>query len=204
MNRNKPGFRRALPSVLALAVLATSAFPVSAEENLPQWEVAEDAARVVVVARAMGAPIEGTFDRMTAAVRFDPRRIGESHATVEIDMNSFSSANADIEREIKKKKWFDVETHPSAHFETTSFRALGDGRYEAVGQLTVKGVTRDLTVPFNLSPGPPGDLSDSASVSAEFSINRTDFNIGEGEWTDTNLVADEVVVRIEAQGARLQ
>ena len=67
---------------------------------------------------------------------------------------------------------------------------LGPGRFEVAGQLAIKGVTRELLVPVQLRQA--GAVS---TASGSFTLKRLQFGIGDGDWNDPSLVADEVLVR---------
>jgi polyisoprenoid-binding protein YceI len=67
----------------------------------------------------------------------------------------------------------------------------GKDRYEASGTLSIRGQTREISVPFTLAEQADG----SAIVSGRFTVHRADFGIGGGEWNEGDLVANEVPVR---------
>ena len=69
---------------------------------------------------------------------------------------------------------------------------MGGGRFEAVGKLALKGAAQDLVVPVTIVQS--GGLS---TATGEFVVKRLDFKIGEGEWSDVSLVANDVRVRFK-------
>jgi polyisoprenoid-binding protein YceI len=69
-------------------------------------------------------------------------------------------------------------------------RQLAPGKYEAAGALTIKGTTQNIVVPFTLS-----DAVGTRTVGGEFALKRLQYKIGEAQWSDTDTVADEVLVR---------
>jgi len=71
-------------------------------------------------------------------------------------------------------------------------RDLGGDKYEVLGTLTIKGISRDATVPIVLKK----DASGNSVAEGNFTIKRLDYKIGEGEWADPDTVANDVVVRI--------
>ena len=75
-----------------------------------------------------------------------------------------------------------------------SVKAKAAGQFEVLGQLSIKGVSKEVSVPVSLSQtnSPQGLLS---LAKGEFQIKRVDFKIGDGEWGDTSIVANEVVVK---------
>lgn len=157
------------------------------------------ASRVDFTYTQMGVGMDGSFGQFDARIRFDPARPDTASATLEIQLASIDTGSTEANEDVKGKVWFDTARHPVARFEAGQFRALGGQRYEATGQLTIKGRTKAVTAPFTLTP-----QDKSAAVEGAFTIKRSDFAIGEGEWADYAIVADEIRVsfRLRAlQGA---
>ena len=74
-----------------------------------------------------------------------------------------------------------------------AIKALGDGRFEMAGKLTLKGIARPLTVPVTIAPGSNGQ----SVASGSFVLQRIDYKVGDGEWTDTSVIANDVQVRFK-------
>jgi polyisoprenoid-binding protein YceI len=109
---------------------------------------------------------------------------------VELELASIDTGSEEANDEVKGKGWFDVKNHPTARFVSSSVKSLGAGRYEVAGKLTIKGRTREVVAPFTLKPFGTGAVFDGAFV-----LKRLDYGIGEGVWSDTDTVADEVQVK---------
>ena len=175
--------------ILRLAGLAgvLAAAPAAAVEYNA---VLIDKSQVKFTSRQMNVPVDGLFKKFNAQVAFDPARPEAGRAVVEIDLDSIDAGSDDANIEIKRKPWFDVQNFPTAKFVSTGVRALGNGRYEALGRMTIKGRTRDVVAPFTFRPsGGTGQFDGS------FVVKRLQFAIGEGPWADTSTVADEVVIK---------
>lgn len=149
--------------------------------------------KVGVVFKQMNVPVEATFKSFKAQVSFDPTKLDQTKATVEIDTGSFDlgPGTEDYNAEVRKKEWFDTKSFPTATFQTTGpAKSLGSGRYEVPGKLTVKGKSIDLIAPVSYK------IDSAINVfEGQLPIKRLAFNIGEGEWKDTSTVADEVVIK---------
>jgi len=175
-------------SLLAAGCLLalTAALPASAQRLVPaQSEVA-------FTSRQMGVPVNGTFRRFDAQVTFDPKRPEVGRVALTIDTGSASFGAPETDAEMPKAAWFDVAKFPQARFESSAIKGLGAGRYEVAGKLTIKGQARDIVVPVMLAAAGPNTLA-----SGSFTLKRLDFKIGEGEWSDTSLVANDVQVRFK-------
>jgi polyisoprenoid-binding protein YceI len=176
--------------------------PAGAEA--PLWTLDAAKSRITFTAKQMAVPIPGRFERFTAAIRFDAGDLAASAAAIDIDVASVTTPNRDIETEIKRDKWFDVARFPTARFETGAFAHKGGERFEAAGRLTLRGVTQPVTLPASIrvadDPERPGMLR--AEAAGEVAVRRTAFGIGQGEWRDVGVVADEVVIRVEIVARR--
>ena len=140
----------------------------------------------------MGVPVTGRFTRFDAQSARDPGRPETGRVAFTISVASATIGVRETDAELPKPAWFHAAKHPSATFESTAIKALGEGRYEVAGKLAIKGVTRDVVVPVALAQAGPRSIATGA-----FTIKRLDFGIGEGEWSDTSIVADDVQVRFK-------
>jgi len=192
----------------ALAIVSTLAlaWPQAAQGQAgpPAWEVDYANSEIVFGGRQMGVPVDGSFEKFTADIRFDASRPERSSVVVEVDMTSVRLPVAEVEREVQRPKWFNAEAFPTGRFESTEIEPKGENRYEAKGKLTLRDVTKDVVLPFELSveddPQRAGHLK--AVAVGEMTVRRLDYGIGQAEWRDTNIVTDEVSIRIKLSGSR--
>lgn len=170
---------------MALLGLGPIALEAPAEQVL-----APEQSGITFVGKQMGVPAEGKFQKFTADAALDPTAIEKSRVKVVIDMNSVALPASDFTAEVKRKRWFDTATFPEATFESRQFRKLEGGGYQVEGVLTLKGVSRDISAPLALK-------TEGADLAAEgqFAIKRLDFNVGDGQWADTDTVANEVQIK---------
>jgi polyisoprenoid-binding protein YceI len=174
----------ALPGLILLSLLAPS-MPAAAQQT-----VLYDKSRITCVSRQMNVPVEARFRKFTAQIAFDPARPETGKARLEIDTDSFDIDNAEVNDEAKGKAWFDTRTFPKAVFVASSIKPLGGGRFEVRGPLTIKGRTHEVAAPFSYKESGGSGIFEGA-----FAIKRLQFNIGEGQWKDTDTVADDVQIR---------
>jgi polyisoprenoid-binding protein YceI len=154
--------------------------------------VVYDKSEIRFVSKQMGASAEGRFRKWKADIDFKPGDAAKAHATFEIDLASIDLASEDAEKEARRREWFDTARFPVAAFRSSAVRDLGGDKYEVAGALTLKGVTRDVTVPVQVRKDPAGN----SVAEGQFTLKRSAFGIGEGPWSDPSLVADEVIVRV--------
>lgn len=151
--------------------------------------VIREQSTVAFVSRQMGVPVEGSFKRFDAEVEFDPKDTKKSRASITIYLDSIDAGSEEASTEIKRKTWFDVKNHPKAEFKSTSLVSLGPGRYRVSGNMTIKGRTRPAFSDFIVK-----EKGGFRVFVGKFTLSRLEFAIGEGAWSDTGTVADEVDV----------
>jgi len=151
-----------------------------------------DRSEIRFVAKQAGGGVEGRFRKWKANVDFRPKDPANSKAAFEIELASIDLASEETETEIGRPAWFDTARFPIAKFESTSVRGLGGDRYEIDGRLSMKGITRDVSVPVALRK----DSGGNSVAEGQFTVRRLDYKIGEGMWADTSAIADDVVIRI--------
>ena len=141
--------------------------------------------------KQMGVNFDGRFKAWKADIVFQPAALDKAKAVIDVDLASLDLASADSEEEARGALWFNTSKFPVAHFASTSFRNIGGDRFEVAGKLSLKGVTRDLTVPIVVKPDAGNRVAEGT-----FSLKRLEYQIGEGEWADTGTVADDIRVRV--------
>lgn len=146
---------------------------------------------VTFVAKQLGVPLDGKFKTFSAQTAFDPKSPQTSKIAFTVDLGSVA-LNADADAELVKPDWFNTPKFPKATFQSTAIKALGGGRFEVAGKLAIKGNARDLVVPVQLKQA--GGLS---TATGSFALKRLDFKIGEGDWSDTSVVANDVQVKFK-------
>ncbi len=178
--------RRALLALTLTSAMGT--LPALAAE--PQALVAAKS-EVTFVAKQLGVPLDGRFKAFSAQTAFDPKAPQTSKIAFTVDLGSVA-LNPDADTELAKPEWFNVVKFPKASFQSTAIKALGAGRFEVAGKLAIKGNARDLVVPVQLTQA--GGLS---TATGTFALKRLDFKVGEGDWADTSVVANDVQVKFK-------
>lgn len=168
-----------------IAAAALAALPAAAQQKI---DAAKSSIRFVT--RQMNVPVEGAFKRFDGTVTFDPARPEATKAEFEVDLGSIDLGNAEGDTEAKRKAWLNIDAFPKARFVAAAVKSLGGGKFEAAGPLTIKGVSQGIVAPFTLA-----EAAGVRTVEGQFSLKRLQFKIGEGPWSDTDTVADEVLVR---------
>ena len=147
---------------------------------------------IVFVSRQMGVSVEGKFRKFDAQITLDPKKPEAGSVVLTIDTGSATLGLPETDAELVKPNWFDTAKAPQASFRSNAIKNLGAGKYEVSGTLSIKGNAQKLIVPVSVA-----QAGGTSTASGSFTIKRLDYKIGEGEWADTSLVANEVQVRFK-------
>ena len=175
---------RLLP-VTALALLAAT--PAFAQQKLVPAE-----SSVGFVSRQMAVPVEGHFRKFDGQITFDPAKPEAARIHLAIDTGSATLGVKETDAELPKPAWFNVAKFPQATFDAKTVKSLGGGKYEVAGQLSIKGAAHDVVVPVQLTQS-----GAKTTAAGQFSLKRLAYKIGENEWADTSMVADDVQVKFK-------
>jgi len=181
----------------AVAIVTTIAGFSGVAQAADPWVVVADESEIEFTGTQLGAEFDGEFKSFTAEIVFSPDDLAGSSVEVLIDIASADTENSDRDSQIVSPDWFHVEQWPTAKFVTKSFREIAPGQYEAVADLTIRDVTREVTMPFDLEIE-----GNEAEARGAVTINRTDFGVGQGQWSDTSQVGDAVTIEIDIEAKR--
>ena len=179
-------FRLTLVAALACSI----ALPALAQPKPAQLAAA--GSEIAFTTQQMGVPVDGKFGRFSAQIALDPKKPESGSVAFSIDTGSARFGSAELDAEIPKPTWLNVPKFPQASFQSTAIKATAPGRFEVTGKLSIKGAVRDITVPVQLVQS-----GATSTASGAFTIKRLDFKVGEGEWTDTSMLANDVQVRFK-------
>ena len=144
--------------------------------------------------KQMGVAMNGGFRRFDAHIAFDPAKVNAASAQIGIDLASIDTGSGEADAEVLGKQWFNTKLFPSAKFVSGSVHALGGNRYEALGKLSIKGRTLDISAPFTFK-----QVGNAGVFDGMFTLKRLDYAIGEGAWADVGTVANEVQIKFHVE-----
>lgn len=176
------------PLALALAGAAC----LAAAPALAQQKLMAQGSEISFVSKQMGVPVEGRFRKFDAQMNFDPANAAASKVAFSVDTGSATLGAREVDAELPKPVWFNVPKFPQATFESSTIKAMGAGKYEVAGRLSIKGSVHDVVVPVTLM-----QTGATTTATGSFVIKRLAFKIGENEWADTSMVADDVQVKFK-------
>ncbi len=179
--------------ISALVPLA-AAVPAAHAQRITTVDLAKS--QITFTSRQMNVPVEGKFRKFNVKLDFDPAKPAASKAEVEVDLGSIDAGSNEADDEVKGKGWLNIAAFPTAKFVSTSVMPAGAGRYDVTGKMTVKGKTVDLRTPMTVKQEGANSVFEGT-----FTLLRLNWGIGDGPWSDTDTVANEVQVRFRIVGS---
>ena len=200
MSRMLPrGGRKPRPAPIAMFALGASLLSLASSggARAMEWGVTPEKSEVAFEASGSGYNTKGSIKHYKTDIEFDPDVPEQASVHVIIDMRSATTGAADVDQTLQSTDFFNPGRYPTAEFAARGARPDGDGKYILEGRLTLKGVTRPVTLPFSI------DIeSGIAAVKAETIINRLDFGVGP-ESVAGLAVDKEVKLTIDLTAVRL-
>jgi polyisoprenoid-binding protein YceI len=171
---------------LAAVVIALTVGSVQASD----WQVETANSDIRFVARWDGIAFEGAFEKWDARIMFSPDVPPTGRFEVKLDTASINSRSKDRDRGMLGKEWFAAKLFPKATFVAERFATDGADAFLAMGQLSVKGVNREVSAPFGWR-----ERAGGVELVGEIKLDRRDFDIGDGQWREDAIVGFEVIVK---------
>src|SRR5699024_1994925 len=153
-----------------------------------------------VTRHAMVTKVRGSFNEYKGTVSVPAEGIENAAIEVVVDATSIDTRNADRDGHLKSNDFFEMETYPEITFRSTKVSATGSGSLEVTGDLTIKGTTKSVTIPFDYegtATDPFGNLR--AGFEGSTVVNRSDFGLSWNAALETGgvLVAEKVTLEFE-------
>jgi polyisoprenoid-binding protein YceI len=176
------------------------------EKTMTTWNIDTSHSGIhFSVRHMMIAKVRGAFDRFQGTIHLDEREPAASKVTVRVDAASVDTREEKRDAHLRSADFFDTETYPELTFESTSVERLGEDRYRVRGDLTIRGVTREVildAVALGVGKDPWGN--ERAVFQAETTVNRKDFGLTWNQALETGgvLVGDKVEIALDVQAVR--
>ena len=193
-------------SLLLAAFIFTAgtafASTIDDDKRADAWEIDRAHSAINFSITHFFTPVSGTFDDYDAEVLFDPSDLENSSISVTIPIESINTKNDRRDNHLMSEDFFNAEQWPNLTFESSTIEQTGDNQFVAKGQLTIRDVTRDFELPFELlgvMDHPMRDGKKVAGIVANAELMRTDFGVGVGDWAATAVVGDKVNINLNLE-----
>ncbi len=187
------------------ALFAFASLPALAQSTTWQVDTAHTNAQFAV--KHLGvSTVRGQFAKTTGQVQLDEKDITNSQVEVTIDTTTVDTRNENRDKDVKSPNFLDVANFPTMTFKSKKVIAAGPGKLKIVGDLTLHGVTHEVTFdvdgPTGAIKDPWGNLRRGASATA--TINRQDFGVSYNKMLDTGglVVSNDVQISIDVEFVR--
>ena len=138
-----------------------------------------------------GLEVDGTLEVKSTNITFDPDNLQGASIQVSADPSSIETGIGIRDKHLRRSDYFDTNTYPEIRLQSKSFRKTGKNKFEGKFDLTIKSITKEITIPFTRN-----QKGNTTYYEGGFEINRLDFNIGE-----QSLTLDETVrIKVSAVG----
>lgn len=143
--------------------------------------------------------LTGRFDKFSGTFAFDDKNPQASKVSVEIDTASVNSNHGERDKHLRSADFLEVDKFPTATFESTSVKMLGDGKAEIAGKFTLRGITKDIVINAQRVGGgndPWGGYREGFTGTTKFAMS--DFAIKK----DLGPASKDVELTLEVEGIR--
>lgn len=138
-----------------------------------QLSVTNAESKVSFVIKNMGINVDGTLGGLKGRMQFDPKSLAATLFDITADVNTINTNNAKRDAHLKKDDFFDAAQYPVIRMVINQVTAKGGNNYRGAGTLTIKNVTRKISIDFVAIPNATG-----YKFTSSFKINRKDFGVG--------------------------
>jgi len=183
---------------LKKAIIIFLLSPLVAFADVPSWKIIPNESTLTFTATQNDAPVTSKFTDFSGDINFDPAQLDKSNVKIVVNVGSISDPYNQLSDTLKTPDWFNVKVFPQAVFQSSGFTKTGDKTYQAKGTLTI----RDKSQPVVLNFTQEEYSQTKAKMTGNTTIKRTAFGVGQGEWSDTKAVKDDVQINFTVSATR--
>jgi polyisoprenoid-binding protein YceI len=192
-----------------LLTLAVAALPAAAAAQAAAWTIDPGhSAATFTVRHMVVANVKGEFAGPVGTATFDPKDLTTLRVEATIDARTINTRNPDRDKDLRSDLFFDVGKYPKITFKSRSVTVDGPGRLKVLGDLTIKGITKPVTLDVE---GPTPEIKDiwgsrRIGATGTTTVNRRDFNIVYNRMLEGGgaVVGDQVSITLDIELTRNQ
>ena len=200
--RNQKGLPSTMTSKrFSLLLTAALLLTASALAQVQSWKIDPNHTAAQFSVRHMGiSTVRGAFTKVSGTAEYDPATPAKSSVEVTIEAASVDTRVEMRDNDLRSANYFDVAKYPTITFKSKSVQAAGEGKLKIVGDLTIHGVTKEVTLDVEGPSKPMNDPRGNTHVgaSAGTTVKRTDFGVGSAN----PMVGDEISITIDVELVR--
>lgn len=146
--------------------------------------------------------VDGRFNDFEGTVQWDEKEPANSRIQFSVKIDSVDTGNAKRDEHLKSDDFFSAEKFPTMTFTSTSIKKLEGDKYSLVGDLTIHGVTKSVTLPLTVKGpvDPFGKGQKAIGFDSRFKINRIDYGVGAGwQGGSDKLVGHDIFITVKGE-----
>ena len=174
---------------------------ISAAAQVQTWQIDPNHTAAQFSVRHMGiSTVRGAFTKVSGSAQYDPSNVSKTSIDATIDASSVDTRVSMRDEDLRSPNYFDVAKYPTITFKSKSVQAAGEGKLKIVGDLTIHGVTKEVTLDVDGPSAPVTDPKGNSHVGASASTNvdRKDFGVG----GSSNMVGEDITITIDVELVR--
>jgi polyisoprenoid-binding protein YceI len=192
-----------LITLIAIMSIVLCADFASAE--LEKWDIDKGHSSVYFDVRHTYATVRGYFEDYTGSVQFDADNMEMGRIKLEVKTKSVNTGIPNRDNHLRADEFFAVKKFPTMTFESTEVKQKQDNKYMVEGNLTVKGKTQKVAVPFTYFGSRENPLKKRQQVAgfeARFAVNRLDYGVGSGKYVEMGTIGNKVNILVTLEVVR--
>ena len=189
--------------LVVVVFFLTITIPVHATAS--EWKLDPAHAGIFFEIDHIYSATRGHFEDFEGKVVFDPNDLGGSSFDFKVEVKSINTGNSKRDGHLESRDFFDVRTFPYMTFKSTAIKKVEGDQYVAAGTLTIKDVSKNLSVPFTffgVKTNPFDKDMEVAGFEARMDIDRLEYNVGDGQYYKMGTIGKDVDVLISFEATR--
>lgn len=190
--------KKRLLIAIVLAFSWSTAYAQNWQADLPHTEIRFEIKHILTT-------VSGYFNDYKAVVSFDPEHLKNSAFDFTVNVKSIDTNNEKRDAHLNSPDFFDSDNYPEMRFVSKRISKLANGHYALEGLLTIKDVSKPIKTEFEYFPPHPHPMIKGKVVSGyatQFTLDRLDYNVGDGKFSKMGVVGQEVTVTITMEALK--
>jgi len=171
----------------------------------PQWKIDPAHSGIYFSVQHIYSKTHGFFEKFEGDSYFDPNNLGGSSFNFTVQVKSVNTNNRKRDGHLRSGDFFSAKEYPVMTFKSTRITHKQGNQYVVAGQMSVKDVTKSVSIPFTFfgtTANPFNPKESVAGFEARFMFNRLDYNVGNGKFFKMGVVGKDVEVVITTEMTR--
>ena len=178
---------------------------LQAHANGSEWKIDPAHTGIYFEIDHIYSATRGYFEDVEGKVVFDPNNLGASIFDFKVKVKSINTGNSKRDGHLESKDFFNVRKYPHMTFKSTAIKQVEGNQYVVDGMMTIKDVNKDVSIPFTffgIKPNPFDKGGEVAGFEAKMTIDRLEYNVGNGKYYEMGTIGKDVEVLISFEALR--